>query len=358
MAEHQGGQGSQDNTLTWLFVGAGLFLITTIFFGDAIATFFLNIKLWELTIVRAIVPMEINEYEMLYKMILERAPEDWKAGEILKAGGRISLPFAIIFSAILGYYTYKHWKKNPVEKFKRVHSMDSLIESEKVIWPYIAPVIGLNLIKEDLNNGPWAMSSRPYDYVVKYNLLDKEKDLTSLNKMKTEKLFASQLSKMWESPHKLPKPTRALFAIFAAHGCKDKDLARDTLYAIATSAEGGKKPDFTPAEPLFKKYAEDPRVLEIINKHAYVNTVMPAMLEFARSTGVLPTSYFIWLKPINRTLYYTLNCVGRQTTFVEVAGIFSHWKAEKVARHPIEKPYIEPAVDGLEKALLEIKLEE
>ena len=83
---------------------------------------------------------------------------------------------------------------------------------------------------------------------------------------------------------------------------------------------------------------------------------MSQMLEYARGTGVFPPSYFIWLKPRDRTLWYALNCVGRQVAFVEVAGIFGHWKAEQIAAHKIDTPYVAKAVDGLERALSEVKL--
>ena len=93
-----------------------------------------------------------------------------------------------------------------------------------------------------------------------------------------------------------------------------------------------------------------------MNKHAYVYTVMAQMMVFARGTGVFPPSYIIWLKPRDRVLWYVLNCVGRQVAFVEVAGIFGHWKAEQVANHKLEAPFVSKAVAGLEKALAEVKV--
>ncbi len=51
----------------------------------------------------------------------------------------------------------------------------------------------------------------------------------------------------------------------------------------------------------------------------------------ARGTrdGVQASADFLWLKPIDRRLWYMLNTVGRQTPFAEVAGPYAHWLAER-----------------------------
>ena len=38
-------------------------------------------------------------------------------------------------------------------------------------------------------------------------------------------------------------------------------------------------------------------------------------------------------------LWYTLNTVGRQTPFLEVAGIFAHWIAEREAGRRVVGTY-------------------
>lgn len=51
-----------------------------------------------------------------------------------------------------------------------------------------------------------------------------------------------------------------------------------------------------------------------------------------------------------------LNCVGRQTPFVEVAGPFAHWRAEKVMGRRSLVPMIDEAIKALEVAVKEVKL--
>lgn len=325
------------------------------FFGTQIIGAYLTLKLWELKFISAVWPSNSN-LELI--KIIENTPlKKWTLKEVFSIGGYVGKMANIPLLLILGYFTYKIWDKNPLQKYKRVFDMKTLKQSEQRLWPYIAPVVNLNLISEPFDKGPYAMAMKPYDFAVKHKLLDNEKDVTSINKTKSEKLFISQLDKLFAGFNKLKKHEQALFVVMAAHGCGDKAGAMAAIAAMAQSAAQNPKkmPDFSSVKPLLK-YVDDARVQEICNKHAYVYTVMAQMIEFARTTGVFPPSYIIWLRPRDRTLWYVLNCVGRQVAFVEVAGIFGHWKAEKTANHKLEAGYVVKAVEGLEIALSEVKV--
>ena len=83
---------------------------------------------------------------------------------------------------------------------------------------------------------------------------------------------------------------------------------------------------------------------------------MASLIEKARQDGVVPSSEFLWLKPIDRRLWYMMNCVGRQTPFSEISGAFAHWKAEKVMGRRSLTPMIDEAIKALELAIKEVKL--
>jgi intracellular multiplication protein IcmP len=116
------------------------------------------------------------------------------------------------------------------------------------------------------------------------------------------------------------------------------------------------KPDFSVAKPTLKKYQNSELVQEVVNKHAYVLTVMGSLLVAARNDGVVPSSEFLWLKPVDRRLWYMLNCMGRQTPYAEVGGPFAHWRAEKEMGRRCLVPMIDEAIRALEIAIKEIKL--
>lgn len=351
-------EGKKDSTSDALWI-LGLLVIAVVgigmLFGDSIKSFYLTLKLKEMKIISIFYASD-NLIEAM-KTIQSNKVGKWSWKEVMDFG-RFAWAFNIPFMALLGWWAFKVFNKNPLNKFKRVLTMQTLKESEQRLWPYIAPMVNVNLMKEPFDKGPYAMAMKPYDFAIKYHLLQEEKNVDSLDRKKAEKLFISQLGKPFSGFSRLRKHEQALLAIFAANGLGDKDGAMNAINAIAVSAAQvgpNKMPDFSSAKPLFK-YVEDPKVLEVIKKHAYVYTLMAQMQEFARITGVFPPSYYIWLKPRDRTLWYTLNCVGRQVAFVEVAGIFGHWRAEQIANHKLDSPYVTKAVDGLERALGEVKI--
>ena len=342
--------------IMWIMIAlVGGFLLIGFFFGTQLASIYLTLKLIQLKIITLFYAGD-TFLEMIQR--IENTPvKEWKLGDITRLGNKVGYITNIPFLILGGWLSYKVWVKNPLQKFKRVLSMQTLKESEQRIWPYIAPVVHTDLIKEPFEKGPFAMALRPYDFAIKYKLLLDERNVNSLEKTKSEKLFSAQLGKLWAGADRLKKHELALLCIMAAHGCGDKEGSMTAVNSMAISVAKNPKqmPDFSDSKKL-RKYLENDKVKEILNKHAYVYTIFAEMMLFARYTGVFPSSYFVWLKPKDRVLFYILNCVGRQVAFVEVAGIIGHWKAEQVAGHKLEAPLVSKAVDGLERALGEVKL--
>ena len=147
---------------------------------------------------------------------------------------------------------------------------------------------------------------------------------------------------------------KALFAVFAARLCRDEESSRELLSAISRSSQGNQL-SFSGVNELLKKYADRKEVKKIIQGHAYVLTVLAALLKEARKDGVLATAEFIWLKPIDRRLWFLLNSVGRQTAPSEIAGPFAHWLAENDLGRRIKMPMVEEAVEALDTAISEIE---
>ena len=110
--------------------------------------------------------------------------------------------------------------------------------------------------------------------------------------------------------------------------------------------------------PLLRKHVRSKVVGRACSPHAYQYTLMASLLEAARNDGVFATAEFIWLKPINRPLWYMLNNAGRQTAFPEVSGLYAHWIVEKRLRRPLKVPQVEQAVLGLQAALDDILYKE
>ena len=148
---------------------------------------------------------------------------------------------------------------------------------------------------------------------------------------------------------------RALAAVFMARMNRDRE-ASDNILAVLDKTVSQGKPNYGVATATLRKYQNSENVREVISKHAYLLTVIASLIQHAREDGVVPSSEFLWLKTVDRRLWYMLNCVGRQTPYAEVAGPFAHWRAEQAMGRRSLVPMIDEAINALEIAVKEVKL--
>lgn len=248
-------------------------------------------------------------------------------------------------------------------RFNKSYNMDALARQEKGNWAQIAPVVDLDLIKEDIMKGPWSMAMNPMQFCKKYKLLKVEIEAdkkaawkeggvhkTTVIREKAAQVFASQLGPLWTGEANLPPHTRAIYASFLLRAEHKPDDARALLDSLSLSAGKGAI-DYSEVDEIIKKYGNNKVVKRCLERHAYVMTVMAELIEVARLDGVYATSSFLWLKPVDRRLWYMLNTVGRQVAPSEVGGPFAHWLAEKKMGRALSVPMVDEAVNGLELAI-------
>jgi len=160
-----------------------------------------------------------------------------------------------------------------------------------------------------------------------------------------------QLGPLFAGTQRLPPYMKALFAAFAARlngDTKGGEMLKQLNLSSTTQL------NFEGVDALLKKHEGTKLVQQILSGHSYMLTVMASMLEGARQDGVQAASDFLWLKPIDRRLWYVLNNVGRQTPWCEAAGVFAHWIAEKEIGRGLRIPMVEEATNALELALKDI----
>ncbi len=287
------------------------------------------------------------------------------AGALSDAAGQYLRYPLIIVLIILSFFIFK---VNVHLRLRKKFNMKTLSEQEKTNWPQIKVATKLDLVNTEIDSGPWAMLMSPMQFAKRNKLMTiavNEEALTSfskakapeftlvMDKVRTERAFAVQLGRSWHGVEAMPLYRQAILAVFAAKGCRNTKAANALIAQLADSGATG-TPDCTGVEELWKKHLNDRRVQDIFKQHAYEFTVFISMLLFAREDGVVASADYLWVKPLDRRLWYVINTVGRQTPGVEVAGIFSHWNYEMALKRPLSAPRIEEAVNAFEVALSEV----
>lgn len=273
-------------------------------------------------------------------------------GKVSQDVGRfLCIPFA---AAILGCAAYMHFKHKGL-RFTRIYSMKSLRALESDNWPQITPIVDLDLVKQDIDKGPWAMAQTPLAFGQKHHLIHPKqaKGITiwGIDHGAAAREFTMQLGPRWNDPCKQPIYVQALIVAFILFATKQRDAAKDLLEQISRSAKHTGKLDFTGVAEKMHKLRGSSLLKFVAKKHAYLYTVMATLIHHSRQDGVVATADFLWLKPVDRSLWYMLNSIGRQTVVIEVAGPYAHWLAERKIGRPLVAPMVKAAVLAMEEAV-------
>ncbi|HLB42389.1 MAG TPA: type IVB secretion system coupling complex protein DotM/IcmP [Gammaproteobacteria bacterium] len=361
----QGGQPDNSVGIIWGVV-AGLVAIGVLWysFKDSIMSMYLILKLYEINFLSYF----SSRFDDLRVTTLAALADTSKLNfsDLIAIGDRVGDWLRIPFVIILFLLAFVVYLSNSARTFRHNYTMEELAKLEANNWPQISPTVGLGLLKKDIDSGPWAMAMPPMQFCKKNKLLEEvrpqkregisrkewDKVQVVLKRGEANKIFALQLGQLWKGVDKLAPHIKALFAVFAARINADSQEAAKLIRQLNESCTT--KLNVSGVDTLLKKHINTKLIQHIIQSHAYVLTVMAAMLESARDDGVQASADFLWLKPLDRRLWYTLNMVGRQTPFVEVAGVFAHWIAEKEAGRKLIVPTVEEATKALEIALSEV----
>ena len=361
-----GNQGDHSTAILWIIIAIFVASLTVWYaFKPYLVTAYLTVKLYEVHYLNLLLS---NRFIEQYRAILNAltSPATLDPIYMLRLGDEVGVLIRLPLSILLGILAVAIYFGNTAHNFKSTYSIRSLVQHEKQTWPQLTPIVGLDLLKEDIDSGRWAMAMTPMQFCKKHRLIHEvrperqpgmsrkqwNKVDVVLHKGLANQLFVLQLGAVWSGAEHIPLYAQALFAIFAARINQDTGSATTLLHQLALSSASSL--NFSGVSALWKKHQNTKLVKTIIASHAYVYTVLASMLEKAREDGVQTTADFLWLKPLDRTLWYVLNCVGRQTAFVEVAGVFAHWLAEKEAGIKLLVPMVETATQALDVALKEV----
>lgn len=125
-------------------------------------------------------------------------------------GHFLMIPVAMI-AIVLAIITYF---SNVTEQFRHVYNMETLRKAEFKLWPQVTPVMKVNLVKQDLDEGAWASSLTPMLFAKKYDLLIEERDpykvTVTLNEGAAYRVFSLQVGQFWRDIETFPLHIQAL----------------------------------------------------------------------------------------------------------------------------------------------------
>lgn len=325
MQQHQQQNGGS-TSLEGLFLYAGLlcllFVVFWMLFHDPLTRVLLRMNALLIFIPAKIFPAADKLERLIPRM--DARLKEVTFGNLLTLSNRVLIyyfPFGLYFP-VRGIYLALG--KDQVAKMTLSHDAETLMSKLCHLYPYTAPILHRNL---NFDNSPdFAWSDLPHEYAMKHGIVQKGK----FDENRCRAVLREQLGKRF-APLGMAPHEKALYTVFAARLNKDNQKSQWLLDELSRSILSGKSgtPDYSLADEMFRKHWRAGKPFAKI--HGYTRTVLCSMFEASKLRGKISSSMFLWLKPVDRTLWYALNRVGAPVPYPEAMGVWNHWKAEQAA---------------------------
>lgn len=264
-------------------------------------------------------------------------------------------------------------------------NMDSLLKHNAESFACLRPIVGRGkhlLSPDSFDSGPWRIARTPVQFALEHGLLlDNEgkafrldqalrhglphTDLPAyghafLDEEKANAVLVAQLGNKLRGFDALSSERKALAAAFMAYAAGDKQGCLGLLDAVSTAytetdvlacpvlsdaafskqvEAGWKSNEKLLPDPLLKRHA------------AFELTWFMALLTLARRKGVLASSQFLWLRPLDRPLWYALNQCGGRAAWAEGFAAWAHYAAEEKTGRTLPEARLAHAAARLRETL-------
>lgn len=273
-----------------------------------------------------------------------------------------------------------------VRSLVRRLNMESLLRNNAETFPCLRPIVGRGkylLSPASYDAGPWRIARTPVQFALEQGLLLNERGSpflpeqglkngmastespayghARLDEGKALAVLKKQLGPPFTGFDGLSDCRRAAAAAFIAYADGNKKECVAILDEVATSYS---EKDGELSCPVLAQDTFASRLLTIWEQHQAVLTEpslvrhaafeLPwfmALLTRARRKGVLAGSQFLWLRPLDRPLWYTLNQCGGRAAWAESFAAWAQYQAEEKAGKTLHEPHIGSAVICLREAL-------
>ncbi len=289
----------------------------------------------------------------------------------------------LVILAVLGTISIFMGK---VGNLTRRLNMDKLLAHNAESFACLRPIVGKGkylLSPESYDKGLWRIARSPVQFAVEHKLLVDEQnkpfteqevlhnglahtDLAAygqarLDMKKTEDVLTAQLGKAFKNFEKLTPHRQALACAFLSYGAGEKSVCMEVLDTLSSSYMENEN---IPSCPVVDEAHFQEKITNLWEKHEYLlkDKLMQrhtsfelvwfmALLTFARRKGVLASSQFLWLRPLDRPLWYALNQCGGRTAWAEGFAAWAHFAAEEKAGVPLAQAHVAHASYRLKETL-------
>jgi len=314
-----------------------------------------------------------HRFDLMYRQIRAIDPDSATLGDLYRASRAVGMFFRLPAAALLLVLAAACGAWAAPVRFRRAFDLDGLLREQAKSFPLTAAIVRRRLQLSQ----PAVGTPRPADYALTPDEWIARFATGSgggFDETAARRMLRHQLGPRWLGIAQASPQVRATFAVFALHLAQRRIEALRLLGDLSTGLsdpdrdqpEGPERPLALPAAAL----AEADNVLRddllvapalaIANRHAYTNTALMALLNAARlQAGVLAPAQFVWLKLVDRPLWYALSSLGfgsagigrslHPNPRVEALGARDHWAAERLVGGPAVEPSLDRAVEALRK---------
>ncbi len=236
----------------------------------------------------------------------------------------------------------------------------SFVAYQSSLWKAIKPVLTFNPDNIGTNEDP---ARTPLEWLRDHNISPVQTvrgGPITLPISETEAALSRQLGPVWTGLLEAPVHVQFLAVIAALNyswSSARRKLGEDA--ATIMSQKAPRERQEVLLARLIKPHLENRALVTAVNtvagRHHYQSTAICALYEWSRRKGaVLASAEVRWLKRIDRVMWYSINNLGRRAFHVEAGGVIAHYFAECVNFERIDKPYVLPAIEGLQSTVNEM----
>ncbi len=325
---------------------------------------------------------------------LNRGVHNLGSGDVFQAKRSTQVIFLSIVTVWFGFWGYRIYRRQPIN-YKKMLSLDELdIFISRFYYPSRS-VVGRQLhLRHPLKDRYRRFARKPWEWAIEIGALRKDGTPLELiyrdNSVNLVRPDAKALSSMSlyepnvrtalsrqlgarimrvEDVLVLPVEYRAILVALLANmipsfmdkfGAADKWLKQySTSFWNLKALNRGVAPadlppvdrdglDITGCDEALSWALQHPTCRAWLSKSSYANSLLVHMMK----KSSLATAKFVWLKVLNRTLFYALNNVGRpRRIYIEGHAPIAHAEYEQVCNSPQTAPYLNHSIEAIKQSL-------